>query len=79
MLKVLTEHILKEPKIRMMDFNPERPDLKTILLNGVLFESSYEARIFKRNIKVIYDKIIEELGYDPRELGIPEHILNQLE
>jgi hypothetical protein len=54
MLKVLTEHILKEPKIRMMDFNPERPDLKTILLNGVLFESSYEARMFKRNIDKIF-------------------------
>lgn len=38
-----------------MDFNQERPDLKSILLNGVLMESSYEARIFKRNINVIYE------------------------
>lgn len=39
----------------MMDFNQERPDLRTILLNGVLVESSYEAKIFKRNIDVIYE------------------------
>jgi hypothetical protein len=61
----------------MMDFSSERPDLKTIICNGVIDTSTIEYKQFRVKVEEIIKKNIEETGFDPRENGPPDHIKNQ--
>lgn len=75
LLQSLTEFIYKNAKT--MEFGDEQKDYWESIFKAVICTSSYEAQVFKNNLKELIEDNIAETGYDPRIEGPPSHIANQ--
>jgi hypothetical protein len=60
-----------------MEFNEESPDFWESIWKAVICGSSYEHKVFKKNLDNLIAENIAETGFDPRIEGPPEHIANQ--